>query len=671
MSLSRSLQDAWGYADAVSRRAESANAARASHERREGLRPANTPDGQSSNVPTSHPDTSLMRGVREALSSNLAATVAPAKAKAPPVAMASAVHSLFSSGLHATDRVERMLLCPQPRSSKVARFPYKPRQLSSPPLSASLARSASPYANTAPPADTHTLGASDLDALEQTLYGHGEIVCKHPPPGYVPYGAFDASPQAVDEPDRFFGELLGKGATPPAELGDVDSTPDDKLQVFGVEGLIGSGAAKVETGEVRLDHLQQALQNDLMCALAGQPTPGRSVRPPTGARRCSPSRAAPKVSRENPTRGAPRPPALHAGATGPGATQTHSDDSLGFLSSHYRQPTYHYEAAERPVQVETDEELSDETIFYGVALARQTLGGDSGLDRVSPVSAEKTSASRMTSPYDSGRSTALDTTTDVDVHEPGISSIFHASLDSGSTGGAVGGPFRGRSGLPGADASPGLGLTSPPCPAPGAVRRPPARLDQAESRAAAPALLAVPARYGELPADVQAKIQALSGKISRMPRRKLRECLANEVTLQEVEPLMVVNRDDLATMLSLGVTTWKSFVHQELGVARWPARGLKSIANKSREARDRLEAAARDGCRGQAGALRLDLFRLGQERELTMEQLRAAARRQRGERTAGGGASSGDSGSSPQRGAGGRAQAHATADGQVSKRRRL
>lgn len=78
-------------------------------------------------------------------------------------------------------------------------------------------------------------------------------------------------------------------------------------------------------------------------------------------------------------------------------------------------------------------------------------------------------------------------------------------------------------------------------------------------------------------------VDSLKGKISFMPRRKLRESLAKYVSIEEVEPLMSVNRDELAGMLGLGVTTWKMFVHHTLGVPRWPARALKSQKVKEKK----------------------------------------------------------------------------------------
>lgn len=133
-------------------------------------------------------------------------------------------------------------------------------------------------------------------------------------------------------------------------------------------------------------------------------------------------------------------------------------------------------------------------------------------------------------------------------------------------------------------------------------------------------------RYEELPRKLQHHVDMLRLKIAGMPRRKLRGCLANEVTLEEIEPLMGVNRDDLATMLSLGVTTWKSFVHQELGIARWPARSLKSATNKAMDTKRRLQCALREGRSMDAIALRDELHRLSSERMELVAHIRASAK---------------------------------------------
>ncbi len=133
-------------------------------------------------------------------------------------------------------------------------------------------------------------------------------------------------------------------------------------------------------------------------------------------------------------------------------------------------------------------------------------------------------------------------------------------------------------------------------------------------------------RWGELPKEIRFHVENLRKKVARMPRRKLRGCLARDVTLEEIEPLMIVNRDDLATMLSLGVTTWKSFVHNELGVSRWPARMLKSTWNKIRDARDRLAVAIREGREEESKCIREDLRRLHTEQAGAMRKLRVAAK---------------------------------------------
>lgn len=105
-----------------------------------------------------------------------------------------------------------------------------------------------------------------------------------------------------------------------------------------------------------------------------------------------------------------------------------------------------------------------------------------------------------------------------------------------------------------------------------------------------------PDTYENLTDELRAHVDRLREKISAMPRRKLRESLAREVTLEDVEPLMFINRDELAGMLGLGVTTWKTFMHS-LGVPRWPARALKSqkvkekkILEKKAEAENRGDA---------------------------------------------------------------------------------
>lgn len=103
-----------------------------------------------------------------------------------------------------------------------------------------------------------------------------------------------------------------------------------------------------------------------------------------------------------------------------------------------------------------------------------------------------------------------------------------------------------------------------------------------------------PDMYPNLPPETKKHVDKLGAKISSMPRRKLRENLAKLVTIEDVEPLMCINRDELATMLGLGVTTWKMFVHHTLCIPRWPARALKSQQVKEQKLyQKKLEAEQR------------------------------------------------------------------------------
>lgn len=103
-----------------------------------------------------------------------------------------------------------------------------------------------------------------------------------------------------------------------------------------------------------------------------------------------------------------------------------------------------------------------------------------------------------------------------------------------------------------------------------------------------------PDLYENLEKEVRDKVDRLREIVTAMPRRKLRESLAKGVTIEDVEPLMCVNRDELAGILGLGVTTWKMFVHHTLGVPRWPARALKSqFVKEQRLLEKRLEAESR------------------------------------------------------------------------------
>lgn len=119
-----------------------------------------------------------------------------------------------------------------------------------------------------------------------------------------------------------------------------------------------------------------------------------------------------------------------------------------------------------------------------------------------------------------------------------------------------------------------------------------------------------PDLYENLSGDIREKVDRLQGIISAMPRRKLRESLAQGVSIDDVEPLMCVNRDELAAMLGLGVTTWKMFVHHTLGIPRWPARALKSQKVKETKLIQKIHEAEQREEYDVADRLRRELHKL-------------------------------------------------------------
>lgn len=121
-----------------------------------------------------------------------------------------------------------------------------------------------------------------------------------------------------------------------------------------------------------------------------------------------------------------------------------------------------------------------------------------------------------------------------------------------------------------------------------------------------------PDLYENLSDDIREKVDRLKATISSMPRRKLREYLARLVSIDDVEPLMCVNRDELADMLGLGVTTWKMFVHHTLGIPRWPARALKSQKVKEKKLLQKKMEAEQRGEYDVADRIQRELSRLTQ-----------------------------------------------------------
>lgn len=134
-----------------------------------------------------------------------------------------------------------------------------------------------------------------------------------------------------------------------------------------------------------------------------------------------------------------------------------------------------------------------------------------------------------------------------------------------------------------------------------------------------------PDLYENLSPQIRDHIDQLREKIAAMPRRKLRESLAREVTIEDVEPLMFVNRDELAGMLGLGVTTWKTFMHS-LGVPRWPARALKSQQGKEKKLLEKKDDAEKRGDADVIMKVNRDLEKLRHENERQRSTLKNNAR---------------------------------------------
>lgn len=127
-----------------------------------------------------------------------------------------------------------------------------------------------------------------------------------------------------------------------------------------------------------------------------------------------------------------------------------------------------------------------------------------------------------------------------------------------------------------------------------------------------PGVRSHPDLYENLTPDIREKVDRLRQKISAMPRRKLRESLAQGVSLKDIEPLMCLNRDELAGMLGVGVTTLKIFVHNTLQVPRWPARALKSQRVKVQKLVLKKIEAERKGDEEQAKRVQRDLTMMTQ-----------------------------------------------------------
>lgn len=542
---------------------------------------------------TSHPDATLMHGVGEAL--YFGNEPMPNHGFISPLASRRESHTI-ADGVR---NLEKMLLCPQSRCSKGANWSTSPSKRTS--LHVPNAVSTSTIRATIPvePASraAGTTQQSDMDLLEQAL-------------NVSVLDGFTPSDSGLEDPDRFFGELLGKSAVPPDDLDGEEVIPaDDKVCFDGADVFMES---------TKLGELPHFAGESFQMHVASAPT-GSDFAPEQADKAISPS--GPNYIRPQSFRGVRTGISLETilpsnDGSYADALPLNVQEPLksGLLATRANVPAKESgqcssrisdsSAPKEPVLVNFSktEGVFDQSQLYQTH-AFLPLHGASQESRETSPSSGMTSVAGM-SPNDlTPDIAALDSLRrrfnlplaneeEAKTH-PDVTPIisvgdWNDNLSSGIEA-TVGNPI-----VPGYHG-------------PASIRD----------------------RFKELPQDVQDRISDLRRKITQMPRRKLRGCLAREVTLREIEPLMVVNRDDLATMLSLGVTTWKSFVHHELGVSRWPARALKSVENKAREAIERLEAAQSEGRGEDVRELKNDLARLQADRNGLMQSLRTAAQKQR------------------------------------------
>lgn len=563
---------------------------------------------KSQNVAVLHPDVDVMSGIRDALCPTVFSTELQACPSTGQGSFSRGAQFVPGPGFFAPplDHGQKVSLRTQHRQTKPARLPGKIRSMP-PHLPGQALRTVGGTSlsdEAMHSVASLALDAAELDILEQTLHGEGEIVQKYPPPECSMFHALDSLNQAVEEPDRFFGDFMGHGAIPPVDLEDMDKMTDDRMGACDDVGLICNDVANPEGGAdaedfSRTDFPNYTLSVDAEC---------KPEQPHSFNRQCQSAKVSGREFGHT---------SLHSSGNFESKCEHQRNSYNGIVFPHVNEVTQACRVAD------TNHKSEEADLFRENNKSLQT-----GLD--SPVSIQDAAVS-------------LESSSLKDAHS--LQKLMSKTDQSFATVCAEYGvafssfPKHNRAMFRTFQA----GKRSPICAKEvskeGSLKR---KIDfadpstescrQAEQAQASrlsqhgrclPAY--TPEHMGELSEEIRAKIDALRAKIVTMPRRKLRECLAKGVTLEEIEPLMVVNRDDLAAMLSLGVTTWKSFLHQELGVSRWPARALKSIANKTSEAKARLEEAQSDCVTDEALSIRLDIERLSEQKRELMQQLRAEA----------------------------------------------
>lgn len=571
----------------------------ASNDRSQIPRPSRTNAIKSQNVAVLHPDADLMSGIRDALCPTLFPPEVVACPRNAQVGYQRTSPHVMNGciSVPAQDRTKKSKMHTVQREVKHS---FAPRKFLCPPRNI--------QANTEAEAP---LDANELDVLEQTLHGEGAIVRKYPPPECSAFQNLDALHQAVEDPDRFFGDFMGQGADPPVDLGEIENTVGDRIESCDDSALLCNDMANFDVGDYspRKQFHNYALPLGNECGLATKPTspPARPFQSAKTAPSHESSLSPQTLRNIESTIENQRNHGFSLMAFPLGNSATNA--SIGVANTNpnsYESGSFNDISKSLPTGLESPVGIQDSVVPLGDPELSQAVAFDKLLSesqsqdfaRVSPEHGTGTGSFPQHKTLAYRTHTALLHMKD-NSRPPQVTSHERP-------------PKRVRD-FP--EPPP-----SPPAPPIGSGVSA-ARGPHENSRD----------NWDQLPSEIQAKIAKLRSKIAMMPRRKLRECLAAGITLEEIVPLMEVNRDDLASMLGLGVTTWKSFLHNELHVPRWPARALKSLANKTIDAQGRRDAAIREGEMTEEAAAGAEIEKLVRARIALMQQLREFASKPREE----------------------------------------
>lgn len=140
----------------------------------------------------------------------------------------------------------------------------------------------------------------------------------------------------------------------------------------------------------------------------------------------------------------------------------------------------------------------------------------------------------------------------------------------------------------------------------------------------------------EMPKNVSTQtrlsILGIRNKVQKIKRSKLLQGLAAAVKIDEVLPLLGLNRDNVARLVGVSTTTWKGFAHKKLGIKRWPGRTFRKFEDTETYLHRRLAFAEKLNDTADMETARLEMKQLKETMKKEIDEIKETSRKfQQGE----------------------------------------